>query len=107
MGTSVSPCLGPPLKHLGHGTVGNPGSDTNQHLADTPRFRSHARPAGEGGGGGAIAQPENRTRDHVVLLPGGRGLHSFTYQLNFSAVYGVGGAHRGCVARTKGVLGGV
>ena len=38
---------------------------------------------------------------------GGRGLHSFTSQLNMSAVYGIGGARRGCVAHVKGVLGGV
>jgi hypothetical protein len=37
----------------------------------------------------------------------GRGLHSFTSQLNVSAVYGIGGARRGCVAHLKGVLRGV
>ena len=37
----------------------------------------------------------------------GRGLHSSTDQLNVSALYGVGGPHRGCVAHVKGVLGGV
>jgi len=41
----------------------------------------------------------------------GRGLHSSTSQLNLSAFYGIGGgiggARRGCVARVKGVLGGV
>jgi hypothetical protein len=36
---------------------------------------------------------------------GGRGLHSSTFQLNFSALYGMGGARRGCVARVRGVLG--
>jgi hypothetical protein len=40
-----------------------------------------------------------------VLL--GRGLHSSTSQLNLSAFYGRGGARRGCVARVRGVLGGV
>jgi len=34
----------------------------------------------------------------------GRGLHSFTSQLNLSAFYGIGGACRGCVARVKGCL---
>jgi len=29
----------------------------------------------------------------------GRGLHSSTFQLNLSALYGIGGARRGCVAR--------
>jgi hypothetical protein len=37
----------------------------------------------------------------------GWGLHSFNSQLNLSAFYGIGGAHRGCVARVTGVLGGV
>ena len=34
----------------------------------------------------------------------GRGLHSFTSQLNLSSFYGKGGARRGCVARIKGVF---
>jgi hypothetical protein len=37
----------------------------------------------------------------------GRGFHSLTSQLNLSAFNGIGGAHRGCVARVRGVLGGV
>jgi len=37
----------------------------------------------------------------------GKGLHLSTFHLNLSALYGIGGAHRGCVARVKGVLGGV
>jgi hypothetical protein len=37
----------------------------------------------------------------------GRGLHSFTSQLDLSACYGTRGARRGCVARVKGVFGGV
>jgi len=40
-------------------------------------------------------------------LPSFRGIHSFTSQLNFSALYGTGGARRGCVAHVKGVLGGI
>jgi hypothetical protein len=36
---------------------------------------------------------------------GGRGLHSSTFQLNLSALYGIGGARRGCVARVEGMLG--
>ena len=31
----------------------------------------------------------------------GRGLHSFTHQLNLSALHGTGGVHRGCVARVE------
>jgi hypothetical protein len=37
----------------------------------------------------------------------GRGLPSSPFQLNLSALYGIGGARRGCVARVKGVLWGV
>jgi hypothetical protein len=37
----------------------------------------------------------------------GRGLHSFTSQLNLSAFYGIGVARRGCVAHVKEVVGGV
>ena len=36
-----------------------------------------------------------------------RDLHSSTFRLNLSALYGIGGARRDCVARGKGVLGGV
>ena len=35
----------------------------------------------------------------------GRGLHSSTSQLNLSALYGIGGARRGCAARSKGMQG--
>ena len=37
----------------------------------------------------------------------GRGLHSSTFRVNLSALYAIGGARRGCVARVKGVFGGV
>ena len=37
----------------------------------------------------------------------GRGLHSSTFQLNLSALYGIGGARSGCAARVEGVFGGV
>jgi len=40
----------------------------------------------------------------VLELAAGRGLHSSTFQLNLSALYGIGGARRGCVARVKGVF---
>ena len=36
-----------------------------------------------------------------------RGLHSFTFRLNLSALYGIGGARGGCVAHIKGGVGGV
>ena len=40
-------------------------------------------------------------------LESGRGLHSFTSQRNRSVFDGIGGARRDCVARDKGVSGGV
>ena len=43
----------------------------------------------------------------VVSRVVGWGLHSSTFQLNLSALYGIRGARRGYVARVKGVLGGV
>jgi len=49
-------------------------------------------------------------RGHRVLRrvrPGGRGLHSSTFQLNLSALYGIEGARRGYVARVQGGLRGV
>jgi len=47
---------------------------------------------------------------HVLKLvqhPTFRGLHSSTFQLNLSALYGIGVARRGCVAHVKGGSGGV
>jgi len=38
--------------------------------------------------------------------PPTRGLHSSTFQLNLSALYGIGGARGDCLARIKGVSGG-
>ena len=46
-------------------------------------------------------------RTAVSFADGGRGLHSSTSLLNLSALYGIGGARRGCVSRVQGVLGGV
>jgi hypothetical protein len=40
------------------------------------------------------------------LVIAGRGSHSSTFQLNLSALYGIVGARRGCVAHVKGVIGG-
>ena len=42
-----------------------------------------------------------------LLQKMGRGLDSFTLQLNLSALVGIGGARGDCVARVNGVLGGV
>jgi len=40
-------------------------------------------------------------------MPTTRGLNSFSSQLNFDALYGIGGARSGCVSHVKGVLGGI
>ena len=40
----------------------------------------------------------------VNVMVTGRALHSSTFQLNVSALYGIGGARRGCVARVKGIF---
>ena len=45
--------------------------------------------------------------DYLRRVLSGRGLHSFTFQLNLSALNGIGGARRGFVARVKGVLAGL
>ena len=43
----------------------------------------------------------------VAVKPAFRGLHSSTFQLNLSALYGIGGARRGCAACVTGFFGGV
>jgi hypothetical protein len=40
-----------------------------------------------------------RGAEVTVLQPQHRGLHSSTFQLNLSALYGIGDVRRGCVAR--------
>jgi len=47
------------------------------------------------------------SRETMAPMPSNRGLHSSTVQLNLSALYGIGAARRVCVARVRGVLGGV
>jgi len=42
----------------------------------------------------------------AAVAAAGRGLHSSTFQLDLSALYGIGGARGGCAARVKGVSGG-
>jgi hypothetical protein len=76
------------------------GADPDKQLAlvaESPSFSVTSTPAGE------------VTKKLVPQILGvvGRGLHSFTSQLNLSALCGIGGARRDCVARVKGVLGGV
>ena len=46
-----------------------------------------------------------KTKRVLAANNGGRGLHSSTFQLNLSALYGIGGARRACVARTRDVRG--
>jgi hypothetical protein len=55
----------------------------------------------------SCAAPQLDGGRRVQHAAGARGLHSFTSQLNLSAFNGIGVARRGCVARVKGVLGGV
>jgi hypothetical protein len=59
----------------------------------------------------AICRDDFRADDQVLLSCShvfhGRGLHWFTSQLNLSALYGIGGVRKGCVARFDGVLWGV
>jgi len=59
----------------------------------------------------AVDQMRHRHEERAPLEaagePLGRGLHSLTSQLNLSAFSRIEGARRGCVARVRGVLGGV
>jgi len=50
-------------------------------------------------GGGAA---DRRSAKRGNRQPAGRGLHLSTSQLNLSALYGIGVACRGCVARVRG-----
>jgi len=72
------------------------------------------------GGGGIIRHRAEEHHHQRQLLPGplphaphhargadGRGLHSFTFELNLSALYEIGGARRDCVAHDKREVGGV
>jgi len=56
---------------------------------------------------GHHASEEAAARAYNKYLEDGRGLHSSTFQLNMSALYRIGGARRGCVARVKGMFWGV
>jgi hypothetical protein len=53
---------------------------------------------------GAVADAQLTLTADAFDAFDGRGLHSSTFQLNLSALYGIGGACRGCVARVTGVL---
>jgi len=76
-----------------------------------PRTQARA-PSGRAGGrvrraGTTTGSPpgSRRTMAASCYTAPGRGLHSSTSQLNWSAFYGIGGARRGCVAHVKGVFG--
>jgi hypothetical protein len=59
------------------------------------------------GGGHAVGvDHDGGGREHLGE-EAGRGAGACTFQLNLSALYGIGGVHRGCVAHVKGVLGDV
>ena len=54
--------------------------------------------------GGGETAPARDGEACEAQQPRARGLHSSTSQLNLSALYGIGGARRGCVGRAKGML---
>ena len=56
-----------------------------------------------GGSVRIVLELEGGDGDERVV--GGWGSHSSTFQLNLSALYRIGGAPSGCVARVKGVVG--
>jgi len=82
-------------------------------------MRSPGTPSPTGGVGGGdgraarVATPSSSQTPRSASANGGgarasaMGLQWSTFKLNLSASYGIGGARRGCVARVKGVLGGV
>ena len=58
------------------------------------------------GGGGNGPQPRVFTDSAgAASSAGGRGLHSSTFQLNVSALRGIGGAFKGCSGGVRGVRG--
>jgi len=71
------------------------------------RRRIHDRALQAGAGNICHTLPYLPPASAAAALPSTRGLHSSTFQLNLSALYGIGGARRGCVARVKGIVGGV
>jgi len=78
------------------------GGVANDDFSDFPlrqrkHFDGHVAQRGE------LAQGLQPPTNHL----GGRGSHSLTSKLNLSALYWTGGALRDCVARVKGVLGGI
>jgi len=95
------------------------GSDASGRAEDLPLPAVGARVRCEGLAGavelhdclGRVESHEGARARVVVDGPGGRvvgrGFHSSTFQLNLSALYGIGVARGGCVARVKWVLWGV
>ena len=67
--------------------------------ADAVAAGAGAADAGAGGGGAAAAAAAADVE--------GRGIHSFTFRLNGSAFWGIGGAFRGCLGSDENVSLGV
>ena len=80
----------------------------NVNYSSLPRCRAMAHADAN-----ALASPRSTAAASApcaaasLLAPSTRGVHSYTFQLNLSTLYEIGGARRGYVARVKGVLGGV
>ena len=100
---------------MGHGESEHLGAQRLWGRAGAGHTHAHSRGGagafgGRDGGSGArrsgVGGSVEANGEVPVVHVGGRGLHSSTSQLNLSALYGIGGARRGCVARVKGVLGG-
>jgi len=97
----------------GVGTLG--GGEAAAAASPTPTPAAAAAAGGgentrlpPGAGGTAAFFASGQCTDGGVgVATTGRGLHSPTFQLNLSALYGIGGARRGCVAHAQGVLRGV
>jgi len=110
-GLPVCPAQPSQRTHPPRDLVGTPPRGTMR----SPSASSDSGRSGSGSGSGrsGSGRPDRKRARHDsdseedANREGGRGSHSSTSQLNLSALYGRGGARMGCVARVKGVLGGV